>query len=169
MNPGRTIAILAVGGFVISLIVWTMSENKNMLDRGVLLNNISKECASNIQFLQTGQHIAAVKDVTDDVLQEMSTGGRPQLDTRWLMALTSGAVMVSDEKKVAIKKLMTMAEVYNAEMSYQAAEEYYGSGEDDYEAPQRTPAPTKQQLIGEFNSLIRMIEEAKEHRNQLNF
>jgi hypothetical protein len=170
VNMGRTISYLAVIGFILSMTVWFMSEQKNTKLRGELFDKAAAEAASNIKFLQTGSHDAAVKDVADDAMQEITTGGRPQLDSRWLMNITApGVVKIKDSRLIDLKKLITMIETYNADLSYQTYADSSSGDDEDEGSYRRTPPPAKAQMIDEFNRFISVLKEAKEHSNNLDF
>jgi hypothetical protein len=168
MGNNRTLALLAIFSFIISMVIWFMSEQKNTRERGELIDKAIAEAESNIKFLQTGRHDAAAQDVTDDAIREMSTGGRQELQTRWLLiAAAPGILKATDERLAAMKKLQTMMETYNAEASYSSYSDNYGSDyDDDYSRP---AAPPKQQVISEIEAYIRMLKQGKENSNKLDF
>jgi hypothetical protein len=166
MMSGRTLSLLAFTAFIISMIVWGMSEKANVIMRGKLLDEISAEAVSNIKFLQTGRYEAGIKDITNDVLKEQAAGGRLQLDTRWLTMLAApGVIKVKETRSIEIKKILTMIDTYNAGLDYQSNADANG----DYFAGQQIPPPEKQQLIDGFNRLINMMKEARGHKNNLDF
>lgn len=80
----------------------------------------------------------------------------------------AGFIKVKDARKIEIKAPVTMIETYNADQGERAPDGVYSEFDDNGNVMVQV-VPPKYQMITEIMKLIKLLKDAKEHKNNLDF